>query len=140
MDDTLKIRLTKPGNLPYIDLYHDKSLYRFVLDTGSTLSWTTSEVAARFILEKESGYKTIVVNNGEQLPIVSATLRISPCTYTPEDYTATKFRAEFACGEGSVKIREMNEVLEHQIDGILGSDFLVDNALKLDLKEMTVIL
>ena len=136
--ETVRLNLTKPGNIPYVELYHNKTPFRFVIDTGSTLSWTRVDVAAAFIMNKESGYDNIVAN-GEQLPVVTATLRMQPSNGTPDDYTAIKFRAKFACGEGTKKINEMNEVLETEIHGILGSDFLIDNSLKVDLSNLEMV-
>lgn len=137
--ETINLKQTKPGNLPYVSLYHNKTLYRFILDTGSTLSWTRVDVAAALMMEKESGYESMVVN-GEKLNIVTATLRPNPCTDTPDDYTATKFRAKFVCGEGTKKINEMNEVLQTEIHGILGIDFLTENALKVDFVEQQLVI
>lgn len=136
--ETIRLKLTKPGNLPYVLLFHNKDPFLFVIDTGSTLSWTRVDVASKFIMGKESGFEKIVAN-GESIPMVTATLRKDPSTGTPDDYTATKFRARFACGEGTQKIKEMNEVLETEIHGILGSDFLVDNGLKIDLANFRLV-
>ena len=138
MEEKIPIKLTKPGKLPYVELYYTDAKYRFVIDTGSTLSWTTPAMCGMILMKHECSYDKIVVNNGEQLNVVNATLRLSPTDGTSNDFTAPKFRASFACGEGSEKIAQMNEVLKHEVHGILGSEFLLDNMLKVDLKNMEI--
>ena len=91
------MKLTEPGKLPYVKLWHDTNLYTFVLDTGSTLSWTTSEVAGKLLLEKEAHKK-----NGS----VYATLRTEALESTEDDNTVPKFSVKLRCGEGSDKIAD----------------------------------
>lgn len=134
----IPIKLTRPGKLPYIILYHNESKYRFVIDTGSTLSWTTPGVCGSMLMQPESGYDNLIMSNNETVPFIHVTLRIEPRKGTSEDFTATKFRANFACGEGSEKIAHMNEFVKYEIHGILGSDFLLDNMLKVDMANMEI--
>lgn len=121
------MKLTDPGKLPYVKLWHDNSQYCFVIDTGSTLSWTTSEVVGKMLLEKEAHKK-----NGS----LYATLRTEPLGSTDDDNTVSKFSVKLRCGEGSDKIAEMNRHVEEPIHGILGADFLRSNGAKIDMDRM----
>lgn len=125
--NTLLMKLTEPGKLPYVKLWHDTNLYTFVIDTGSTLSWTTSEVAGKLLLEKECYKKSGAIH---------ATLRTEALGSTEDDNTVPKFSVKLRCGEGSDKITEMNRHVEEPIHGILGADFLRSNGAKIDMDRM----
>jgi hypothetical protein len=121
-----------------VSLFHNKEQYNFVVDSGSTLSWTTNAVLSRMFLQPEA-VPTSRIIAGERKHAVKATLRVNPTTGTDEDYTAQKFSATLYCGVGTEKIEEMNSHVSVPIHGILGSDFLYDNSLKVDYSTMTLL-
>lgn len=129
--------LSKPGKLPYVTLYHNTNKYNFIVDTGSTLSWTTPQVASEMLLGKEvsvaEGFDYCKLNSA-----VRVTLRVSPMTFTEEDNIARKFQTTLFCGEATSKINEMNACVKEPVHGILGTDFLLDNILKIDINELTL--
>jgi len=134
----MDMKLTKPGDLPYVTLFHNKEPYNFVIDSGSTLSWITNGVMAVMLLQPEA-VPTSTVLAGERKHAVKATLRVNPTIGTDEDYTAQKFSVSLFCGVGTEKIEEMNRHVSVPIHGILGSDFLYDNSLKVDYSTMTLL-
>lgn len=121
------MRQTKPGKLPFVTLYHNSVPYNFIIDTGSTLSWTTPEVMGKILLGNET-----CVKNG----ITSVTLRVAEGN---ED-TARKFQAKLRYGEGTEKINEMNVHVKEPIHGILGMDFLSHNVLELHMDTLRLYL
>ena len=131
------MRLSEPGKLPYLVLYHNTTPFMFVIDTGSSLSWTTPEVAGKMLLNNESKPIGEVHNAGYDIGI-STTLRVYPIKGTAEDDIAQKFQVRLWFGEGTDKIREMNEHVKDKIHGILGSDFLINNSVKIDMNRLKV--
>lgn len=131
----LEMRLSKPGKLPYVVLYHNTTPYMFVVDTGSTLSWTTPEVAGKMLFGNESR-SVNEIHNLEYEVGICATLRVYPIKGTAEDDTSQKFQVKLWCGEGTSKINEMNNHVKDKIHGILGSDFLIHNAVKIDMNKL----
>lgn len=131
----LNMKLSEPGNLPYVTLYHNKEKYNFIVDTGSTLSWTTPEVAGKMLMGKEArpvkGF-----TNAELESAIRVTLRVDQRTFTDADDVAYKYPATLFCGEGTSKINEMNVHVKESIHGILGTDFLLDNAFKIDIDKL----
>lgn len=133
------MKLTKPGRLPYVTFYHNTDKYNFVVDTGSTLSWTTPEVAGKMLLGKE--VKTVTgFTNAELESAIRVTLRVDPMTFTSADDVAFKYPAILFCGEATNKINEMNVHVKEPIHGILGTDFLLDNAFRIDVNELQLLL
>lgn len=133
----LKLFKTKPGNLPYVPLYHGTSKYNFIVDTGATLNWILPKVLACFLQEGEirSTQKTV---NGTRYRALSATLRTVPRTYTDDDDVADKLQAVF-CSGAMENIEAMNAVLESDnIHGILGMEFLTGNHAVVDIKNLTM--
>lgn len=133
----IKIKQTKPGNLPYTVLYHGKHGYRFLVDTGSTSTWIDPQCICQFLFEGETSY-TKINEFGETKHLFPATLRLKPTTGTFKDFEEPKFRAEFIC-EKLENLREMNKHIEEPLHGILGMDFLSGNSMKVDLKNLELI-
>lgn len=129
---TLTMRLSEPGNLPYISLYHNKTRYNFVVDTGSTLSWTVPEVASKMLLGAEAS----PCKGSENVRLDSAirvTLRLDPMTFTSTDDVSYKYSVKLWCGEASHKINEMNQHVKEPLHGILGADFLQNYHVTIDM-------
>lgn len=132
MPTTMLMKLCSPGKLPYITLYHGKEPYRFVIDTGSTLSWTTHEVAGKMLLGEEVKTVETVINTDLE-SATQVTLRAEPVTGTESDNTAQKFQVKLWCGTGTEKINEMNVHVDEPLHGILGVDFLLHNGAHVDM-------
>lgn len=126
------LKQTKPGNLPYVSMYHDRNLYNFLIDTGSTSSWLEARTLGVFLQETESKIQSKVIN-GERHNALVATLRLEPREYTEKDDTAFKFRAVFVTDELE-NLELMNNHVSEHIHGILGMDFLSENVVSIDLK------
>ena len=134
---TIKLKLTKPGNLPYVEFYHGTGKYRFLIDTGSTANWLLTKHILEITDENESRMFTRTLD-GRSRTMLSATLRAKPVLGTPDDDLATKFQAEFICSNPE-SIVKMNENLDIKIHGVLGMDFLQRNSMTLDLHELRLI-
>ena len=130
----LKIELTKPGNLPYVRLYHGVELYNFLIDTGSTDCWLLPACIYQFMRDGETSTKQRLDNMDEHF-VFTATLRVEPVTGEPKDDLMPKFRTEFMC-KTLENFTEMNKVLGDKIHGILGMSFFRDNHVKLDLDRL----
>lgn len=126
------LKQTEPGNLPYVSLYHDRNLYNFLIDTGSTSSWLETKSLGMFLQEKETRVDSKVIN-GEKHVAVVATLRLEKREYTEKDDTAFKFRAVFV-SDKLENLEQMNSHIGEHIHGILGMDFLTENVVSIDLK------
>lgn len=132
----LLLKKTNPGNLPYVSLYHGTHLYNFIVDTGSTCNWVSTETMSNFLQEGDISLKKCVLNC-EEHDVVTATLRVEPREYTEEDDVAMKFRAAFAQGhEGNFTL--MNENVDPAIHGILGMEFLDDNCAAINLENLHI--
>ena len=128
----LLLKKTKPGNLPYVSLYHGTHLYNFIIDTGSTCNWIEAKTLGNFLQEGETRIDSRTVN-GEKCKVLHATLRVERRKYTEEDDTAFKFGAAFCSGELN-NLEELNNHTKQRIHGILGMEFLDENCVSINLK------
>ena len=133
----IKLKQTKPGNLPYAVLYHGMNGYRFLVDTGSTDSWIDPQCLCMFLFENEVSYRKELIN-GETRQVFPSTLRTKPRNGTSDDYESPKFMANLTC-HSLDNLREMNRHIEEPLHGILGMDFLRDNNIKVDLENLVLL-
>ena len=133
----IKLKQTEPGNLPYVVMYHGKHGYRFLIDTGSTSTWIDPECICQFLFEGEVSYNK-KNEFGEAKQVFPATLRTKPVSGNFKDFETPKFRAEFIC-ERLTNLNDMNACIKEPLHGILGMDFLRDNCMKVDLKNLELI-
>lgn len=131
----LKLKKTKPGNLPYICLYHGTKEYAFLVDTGATLNWLLPKTLGDFLQEGETRITKRTVN-GENRNVFSATLRVKPRVYTEEDDVADKFQVHF-CSDELENVNQLNAAISpDKIHGILGFEFL--RTCKIDLTKLVL--
>lgn len=129
---TLLLHQTKPGNLPYVTLYHGTHAYRFIVDTGSTSNWIDAKTMSNFLQEGETKISHRVINS-ERYAVLTATLRTEPRKYDERDDVAHKFSASFASGLME-NIEQLNNNVDVEINGILGMEFLDENCISLQIK------